>query len=125
MIAHTGITVKDYESAKKFYTALLAPLGYALYMDLPEYRVIGFLEGAHSSFWLSAKDEVPPTHVAFLAKSKKDVDDFYKAGLDAGGTDNGAPGYRVNYSPGYYAAFIHDADKNNIEAVWFDDSKAK
>ncbi len=44
------------------------------------------------------------------------VDAFYKAGLAAGGTDNGAPGERP-YHPGYYAAFLLDPDGNNIEAV--------
>ena len=42
-----------------------------------------------------------------------------------GGEDNGAPGYRTDYWPGYYAAFVLDADGNNIEAVWFDYSKVK
>ena len=32
-------------------------------------------------------------------------------------TDNGAPGPRPNYGPTYYAAFIHDPDGNNIEAM--------
>jgi hypothetical protein len=40
------------------------------------------------------------------------------------GTDNGGPGSR-DYWPGYYAAFVHDPDGNNIEAVWYDYSKVK
>jgi catechol 2,3-dioxygenase-like lactoylglutathione lyase family enzyme len=39
------------------------------------------------------------------------------AGLAAGGTDNGAPGIREQYDPAYYAAFVHDPDGNNVEAV--------
>jgi hypothetical protein len=35
--------------------------------------------------------------------------------LEAGGTDNGAPGQR---RPNYYAAFVLDPDGNNIEAVF-------
>lgn len=45
------------------------------------------------------------------------VEAFHKAGLAAGGTDNGAPGERP-YHPGYYAAFLLDPDGNNIEAVF-------
>ena len=45
------------------------------------------------------------------------VDRFYKAGLAAGGKDNGAPGLRKDYSPKYYAAFLLDPDGNNVEAV--------
>ena len=63
------------------------------------------------------------SHVAFEAKNKEQVDSFYKEALRAGGKDNGAPGYRVDYWPGYYAAFVHDTDGNNVEAVWFDYSK--
>jgi catechol 2,3-dioxygenase-like lactoylglutathione lyase family enzyme len=58
-----------------------------------------------------------PTHVAFQAKDHATVDAFYKAGLAAGGGDNGAPGERP-YHPGYYAAFLLDPDGNNIEGVY-------
>ena len=53
-------------------------------------------------------------------RAEEEVDAFHKAGLEAGGADNGAPGYRTEYGPGYYAAFIRDPDGNNIEAVWHD-----
>jgi hypothetical protein len=42
---------------------------------------------------------------------------FYEAAMAAGATDNGPPGYRDHYHEHYYAAFVHDADGNNIEAV--------
>lgn len=118
MIEHTGILVSDYEKSKEFYTAALEPVGYKLSMEYGE--ACGFMEGGHTSFWISADDSPKPLHVAFRAKSKKAVDSFYEAALAAGGKDNGAPGYRKDYSPGYYAAFVHDFDGNNIEAVWFD-----
>jgi hypothetical protein len=35
----------------------------------------------------------------------------------AGGRDNGAPGPRPQYHPGYYGAFVLDPDGNNVEAV--------
>jgi len=44
-------------------------------------------------------------------------DRFHAAGLKAGGRDNGRPGLRTDYSPTYYAAFLIDADGNNVEAV--------
>jgi catechol 2,3-dioxygenase-like lactoylglutathione lyase family enzyme len=56
-------------------------------------------------------------HLAFQAKDRAMVEAFHKAGLAAGGTDNGAPGERP-YHPGYYAAFLLDPDGNNIEAVF-------
>lgn len=124
MIAHSGLSVSDYEAGKKFYTTVLAPLGYALYMDLPEYKVVGFSDSAHSSFWIGVRPAPQDGHIAFLAKTKKEVDQFYEIALKAGGKDNGAPGYREQYSPNYYAAFVHDVDGNNLEAVWFDESKS-
>ena len=51
------------------------------------------------------------------------VEAFHKAGLAAGGTDAGGPGYRPEYQPGYYAAFLRDPDGNKVEAVWLDLSK--
>ena len=54
--------------------------------------------------------------MAFQAESIEQVHAFYQAGLDAGGKDNGAPGYR-EYHTSYYAAYLFDPDGNNIEAV--------
>jgi hypothetical protein len=42
---------------------------------------------------------------------------FYRAALNAGGRDNGAPGLRPHYHEHYYGAFVLDPDGNNIEAV--------
>jgi predicted lactoylglutathione lyase len=61
-------------------------------------------------------------HLAFEASSREQVHAFDKAALAAGAKDNGEPGYR-DYWPGYYAAFALYPDSNNIEAVWYDDSK--
>jgi catechol 2,3-dioxygenase-like lactoylglutathione lyase family enzyme len=58
-----------------------------------------------------------PIHVAFAADSPQQVDEFYAAAIAAGGRDNGAPGIRPEYSPGYYGAFVLDPDGNNVEAV--------
>ena len=70
------------------------------------------------SFWID--DGAPArsgSHVAFLAVSRAAVTAFYSAALSAGGRDNGPPGVRAEYSPGYFAAFVHDPDGHNIEAV--------
>ena len=58
-------------------------------------------------------------HLCFSVDTKEQVASFYKSALAAGGTDNGAPGIRKNYSPTYYAAFVLDPDGNNIEARTF------
>lgn len=123
MIAHTGLPVSHYKKAKAFYKKALAPLGYKQNMEYGE--AAGFMEGGHTSFWIGKKKRVVPGHVAFEAKSKKAVDAFYKKALAAGGKDNGKPGYRKEYWPGYYAAFVYDADGHNVEAVYYDYSQVK
>lgn len=122
MIAHTGLPVSDYKKSKEFYIKALAPLGYANNMEYGE--AAGFMEGGHTSFWIGTNPKgTIPLHVAFEAKNKDQVDEFYKVALEAGATDNGAPGYRREYWPGYYAAFVHDFDGHNIEVVWYDYSQ--
>jgi predicted lactoylglutathione lyase len=122
MIAHTSIPVRRYSTAKSFYRQVLSTLGYKNNMEYG--RSAGFNDGKNTDFWISQKKTVVPTHLAFRARGRKQVDAFHKAALAAGGKDNGKPGYR-DYSPGYYAAFVLDADGHNIEAVWYDPKKGK
>jgi predicted lactoylglutathione lyase len=123
MIAHTSLAVVDYPASKTFYLKALSPLGYTNNMEYGE--AAGFNDGKNTDFWIGRSDTVSPTHLAFEAKSKQEVEEFYRAALNAGGKDNGGPGYRPDYWPGYYAAFVYDLDGHNIEAVWYDYSKAK
>ena len=119
MIAHATLGVGDYAKAKEFYITVLKTLGYTNNMEYGE--AAGFNDGKNTDFWIVTNEKgVIPSHVAFGAKNSAEVEAFYKAALKAGGKDNGAPGYRKEYWPGYYAAFVHDTDGNNIEAVWFD-----
>jgi catechol 2,3-dioxygenase-like lactoylglutathione lyase family enzyme len=123
MIAHTTLSVSNYKKSKDFYIATLGPLGYTNNMEHAESA--GFNDGKNTDFWIARSETVVRGHVAFEVKNKEEVEAFYRAAIAAGGKDNGAPGYRTLYWPGYYAAFVHDPDGNNIEAVWFDYSKVK
>jgi catechol 2,3-dioxygenase-like lactoylglutathione lyase family enzyme len=123
MIDHTGVTVSDFTTSKAFYEKALAPIGYALIMELPasvtgHTDVAGFGEPPKPDFWISrGNPNQPPIHVAFRAASRSAVDAFYAAAMAAGGRDNGAPGLRPHYHPHYYGAFVLDPDGHNIEAV--------
>jgi len=76
-------------------------------------------------FWIGAGEpQTPRTHVAFRAANEEEVDEFYRAAIEAGGTDNGAPGERPHYHEGYYAAFVRDPDGYNIEAVFHGERQA-
>jgi catechol 2,3-dioxygenase-like lactoylglutathione lyase family enzyme len=122
MIAHTSLTVSDYQKSKTFYSKALAPLGYSQKMEFGE--AAGFNDGKNTDFWITAQKKPVAQHLAFEARDREQVHSFHKAALAAGGKNNGDPGYR-DYGPGYYAAFVLDPDGNNIEAVWYDHSKAK
>ncbi len=128
MLDHVSIVVADFDRAKAFYTAALAPLGYALQMEFG--KAAGFGRHGKPSFWIGAAGEghpefwsashragAAPIHVAFVAESRADVDAFYRAAIEAGARDFGAPGPRPHYHPDYYGAFVLDADGNNVEAV--------
>src|SRR4051812_3598346 len=108
MIAHVSLYVKDYKKAKKLYAAALKPLGYKLKMDMAAWKAAGFMEGGHTSFWIVEKKRTLPGHIALLGRSTQAVDAFYKEARKNGGKDNGGPGFRTDYGPNYYAAFILD-----------------
>ena len=57
-------------------------------------------------------------HVAFIASNADAVKGWYDAAIRHGGTDNGPPGLRPEYSGQYFAAFVLDPDGNNVEAVF-------
>lgn len=123
MIDHTGIIVSDIKTSKAFYEKALAPIGYALILELPasvtgHADVAGFGEPPKPDFWISGgTPNKPPIHIAFRVASRAKVDAFYKAAMEAGGMDNGSPGLRPHYHPNYYGAFVLDPDGHNIEAV--------
>jgi catechol 2,3-dioxygenase-like lactoylglutathione lyase family enzyme len=116
MIDHVTANVSDVERAKQFYSQALAPLGYSVQMEFPEAAGFGSGEGI-PDFWIGSRDQRGATHVAFTAPDRATVDAFHQAAIAAGAEDHGAPGIREHYHQNYYAAFVHDADGNNIEAV--------
>ncbi|HVR14691.1 MAG TPA: VOC family protein [Gaiellaceae bacterium] len=116
MIDHVTANAGDLGQAKNFYAQALAPLGYSVQMEFEEAAGFGTGEGI-PDFWITSSPERGATHVALSAKDRAAVDAFYEAAIAAGGKDNGPPGLRPHYHETYYAAYVHDADGNNIEAV--------
>lgn len=118
MIDHFSVTVKDIEKSRAFYKEVLTPLNGEIKLDFGNTVNFGYANAPGGPFWIA--EGIPTAvHIAFSASSKEEVEAFYQAALKAGGTDNGAPGYRPQYSETYYAAFVHDPDGNNIEAVYY------
>ncbi len=124
MLDHVSLGCADLDASGAFYDAALAPLGYRRVFA----RNIGIAYGPGPGrdgllFWIiqPSGDEAPHAsrgnHVAFSAVRRGDVDAFFDAALSGGGTANGEPGLRPEYSKTYYAAFVRDLDGHKIEAV--------
>ncbi len=132
MLDHMTFRVTDIARAKLFYSAALAPLGYAVCFE-GNYgsNILGFAfpdpaepDGKRADTWFidgPSPYAGPPAscgcHLAWRAASRAQVDAFYEAAITAGGKDNGPPGLRPHYHPNYYGAFVIDPEGNNIEAV--------
>jgi catechol 2,3-dioxygenase-like lactoylglutathione lyase family enzyme len=100
---HITIRVSDVAASERFYDTVLGAIGIGRTSDtggLPEW----------DDFSLAAAD------MAFEADDET-VQAFHAALTGAGHPDNGGPGERAEYHPGYYAAFVLDPDGNNIELV--------
>lgn len=123
MIDHIGVGAGDFDASRRFYEAALAPLGVSVMMEVtPEmsggYHGLGMGRDGKPFFWLgNGGPRGAGMHVAFSAATRAEVDGFYAAAMAAGGRDNGPPGLRPHYHPNYYAAFVLDPDRINVEAV--------
>lgn len=116
MFDHVKFGVSDYEKSKTFFLEALRPLGVNIIDEgTPDYGV-EMSSGDVSLCLYQTHDKPAPLHIAFVATTRQQVDDFYNAALRTGAQDNGAPGLR-SYGKNYYAAFVIAPDGHNIEAV--------
>jgi catechol 2,3-dioxygenase-like lactoylglutathione lyase family enzyme len=122
MIDHLSLGVSDLTRAGAFYDAVLATLGYV--RVLTHERALGWgRPGARDEAFAilaageRAKAPGEGCHVAFNGPNRQAVDSFHSVALQHGATDEGGPGPRPKYGPGYYAAFVRDLDGYRLEAV--------
>ena len=114
VIDHLWVRVADVPAARAFYATIAPHAG--LHVGHDEDQHVQFA-GASGSFSLVAGEPTENLHMAFPAADNATVDAFHEAATGAGYRDNGGPGERLVYHPGYYAAFVLDPDGNNIEVV--------
>ena len=119
MFDHVKFGVSDYAASKAFFLKALEPLGVAVVSEgSPTYGVELCPLNDNSSLCICQTEEKPAhLHLAFTAENRQQVAAFYRAALEAGGKDNGAPGLRPHYHANYYAAFVIGPDGHNIEVV--------
>lgn len=120
LVSHVSVGVSDVERAGRFYDAVMGALGARRVMqhqvgvgygrDFPEFWAARPYDGGAAAAGNGA-------HVCFNAPSVEAVAAFHAAGLASGGADDGGPGLRPEYAPGYFAAFLRDPDGNKVEAM--------
>lgn len=126
MLDHVFISVSDFTRSISFYSAVFKAIGITARVDYdgidgppghPDLK--GFGVNGRIFFWLrKGIVEGRASHIGFVAKSIAEVDAAYKAAIEAGATDNGAPSARLYYDPRYYAANFLDPDGYSIEIVY-------
>jgi catechol 2,3-dioxygenase-like lactoylglutathione lyase family enzyme len=127
VIDHVGIRVSDLPASRRMYEAALAELGFSV-LGQGEFEgdaYVLFGSPGNDDFSLHTVGSKPGrdrvttgVHFAFTAPDADAVERWHGAALRHGGTDNGPPGLRPEYSGNYFAAFVLDPDGNNVEAVF-------
>lgn len=113
---HIGFNVSDFPQAREFLLQALQPLGIGITMEGEGWAMVG--RQGEGNFWFGSFGASPgPIHIAFAAKNREQVRQFYASAMAAGGRDNGGPGLRPHYHPNYYGAFVIGPDGHNFEAV--------
>ena len=111
----------DVQASKRFYQAIAPHAGFELGGDWPGTSELlperAHFRAADGSFSVVAGRPTEHVHLAFPAGDDATVDAFHAAAVGAGHRDNGAPGERPTYHPGYHSAFVLDPDGNNVEVV--------
>jgi catechol 2,3-dioxygenase-like lactoylglutathione lyase family enzyme len=117
VVDHVLFVVEDLAASRRLYTAALSPLGYE------ELRVepngVGYgAEGLDDFSIYQGSPVTAAAHIAFDAPDRGSVDAFFERAIANGASPRGEPGVWTEYSERYYAAFVYDLHRNNVEAVW-------
>lgn len=124
MLGYVTIGANDVARSARFYDAILLPLGYRKQEgeSYAQYSIDGVADrdnGPGTVYVMKPFDGEPATSgngmmPAFRAPDASKVQELHKAGREAGGTDEGAPGTRSYYSPTFYVAYLRDPVGNKL-----------
>jgi catechol 2,3-dioxygenase-like lactoylglutathione lyase family enzyme len=114
-IDHLWLRTPDVAAARRFYETVAPVVGIRLVRDA-HFR---FADDS-GSFTFVEGEPSENVHLAFGVPDVATVEEFHRVLTDAGYRDNGAPGERRQYHPGYQGAFVLDPDGHNVEAVFHD-----
>jgi predicted lactoylglutathione lyase len=124
MLSYLFFGANDVDASANFYEAILFPLGYER-KDWSGKAIFTIpctpdeWNGPGAVYVAKPYDGKPATvgngtMAAFRAKTRKEVDICFAAGVVAGGEDDGAPGIREEYSDNFYVAYLRDPAGNKI-----------
>ena len=126
IISHITLGTNDYDRAAIFYDAALKPLGFSRVAKPAGKPPMYAVDGAMPHLYLYKPYDGQPatwgngTHIAFQASTRDAVNSFYNEAIANGGTDEGLPGIREEYSSDYYAAYVRDPDGNKLQVVCYE-----
>jgi catechol 2,3-dioxygenase-like lactoylglutathione lyase family enzyme len=124
LIGYITVGVDDLKRAEMFYSAFLLRLGYSL--DVSHEGLSYSKEASNDHLHETADfyvkqpfDGLPAsvgngTMVAFQVPTQAQVRALHAAALAAGGRDEGAPGFRAEYSAQFYVGYLRDPQGNKI-----------
>lgn len=118
MLSYVIIGANDIRRSERFYTAILCPLGYeraeasgvAIY-TLPDGNGTIYVRQPYDGRVAASGNG---SMLAFKADTQQLVRDLHAAGRRAGGSDEGAPGFRDAYSAHFYVGYLRDDVGNKI-----------
>ncbi len=120
MLHHISLPVQNLAASKALYDAALAAIGYRCVVAVATAVGYGLVDGKDKLLLKLTPDASAAGagfHLAFAAPTREAVDAFHQAAIEFGARDNGMPGLRERYGPGYYDAYIIDLDGHRLEAV--------
>ena len=123
MIGYVTVGADDLVAARAFYDAFLPALGYALTVsDEGLSYALPYAKGqsAPPDFYVKppfdgkAASVGNGVMVAFDCATQAQVRGCHAAACAAGGRNEGAPGFRANYGPGFYVGYLRDPQGNKV-----------
>jgi catechol 2,3-dioxygenase-like lactoylglutathione lyase family enzyme len=122
MFSHVTVGSNDIAKAKAFYDGVGGALGLSRLVDYSHGAGYGRPGGRPQLWIVNPLDKNPASvgngiTIGLEASDRPAVDAAYKAGMSAGGKDEGAPGLRKHYHPNYYGAYLRDPDGNKVCVV--------
>lgn len=124
MLSYIRVGANDILLSGRFYTAILTPLGYRR-KEVPDGIEFTGPDGPGQARGPAAVYVGTPYNgkeatvgngsmTAFAAETHEMVRNLHAAGLEAGGSDEGAPGFRAEYSDHFYVGYLRDPLGNKV-----------